>query len=66
MNICSESDHGEIVYDGRHCEACDVIKDLKTDRAQLREELKQVTENLQVAYKTIEQMEDIQNGKVNG
>ena len=65
MNICDKSDHGEIVYEGRYCEACDVIKELKDDNKELREELKEATENLKVAYKTIEQMEDIQNGKVN-
>ena len=58
MNICSESDHGEIVYDGRHCGACDKIKDLQDDNKGLREELKDVTENLKVAYKTIEEMEE--------
>ena len=63
MNICSESDHGEIVYDGKHCGACDAIKELFDDNKELREELKEATENLKVAYKTIEEMEEKQHGR---
>ena len=46
-----------MVYEGLGCGACDKIKDLQDDWKQLREELKEATEKLTVAYKTIEQME---------
>lgn len=64
MNICDERGHGQIVYEGRYCGACDVIKELFDDNKQLREDLKDAAEKLKVAYKTIEQMEDIANGKI--
>lgn len=66
MNICDKREHGQIVHKGDHCGACDAIKELFDDNKGLREELKQATENLKVAYRTIEQMEDIANGKIDG
>ena len=65
MNICDKSNHGQIVHIGPYCGACDAIKDLSDSNKRLLEDLRDVTENLKVAYKTIEQMEDA-NGKVNG
>lgn len=29
MKICDTNDHGEIVFEGRDCEACEMIKDLR-------------------------------------
>ena len=39
MNICSESDHGEIVYEGRYCGACDAIKEFKGQVESLKAEI---------------------------
>ena len=64
MNICDERGHGQIVYEGRYCGACDLIKDLSDSNKRLLEDLRDAMEKLTVAYKTIEQMEDIANGKI--
>lgn len=29
MKICYTADHGEIVFEGRDCEACEAIKNLR-------------------------------------
>lgn len=29
MNNCNDNDHGEIVHEGRHCPACERIKELE-------------------------------------
>lgn len=52
MKICDTKDHGEIVFEGRDCEACETIKGLQKEGGDLREEL-------QAAYKTIEELEVI-------
>ena len=66
MNICDKSNHGQIVHIGPYCGACELVEELRDSNKKLREELKDAAEKLKVAYKTIEQMEDIANGKVDG
>lgn len=40
MKICDTKDHGEIVFEGRDCEACEAIRDLKEQIKDLVVELR--------------------------
>lgn len=39
MKICDTKDHGEIVYEGRYCDACDHIKELEDQIEALKKEI---------------------------
>lgn len=39
VRICDTSSHGEIVYDGRYCGACDHIKELEGQIEALKTEI---------------------------
>lgn len=53
MKICDTKDHGEIVYEGKYCEACEIIKNL-------REQIKERDGQINDLESEIEEMQ--QNG----
>lgn len=42
MKICDTNNHGEIALEGRDCEACEVIADLREQIKELEDELERI------------------------
>ena len=64
MNLCYDG-HEEVCYDCRHCPVCEIIKDNKDYVDKLQDEVKDLTETVEILDRTnaeyLELFKEVQN-----